>query len=79
MYADVDTSVLGIGERNGITPLGGFLARMIVDERDYVLSKYKLQKLKEIEDMVAEAVEVNIPFNNYVTGFCSFTASNPHP
>ncbi|OBT80890.1 homocitrate synthase [Pseudogymnoascus sp. 05NY08] len=61
----VDTSVLGIGERNGITPLGGFLARMIVEDRDYVLSKYKLQKLKEIEDMVAEAVEVNVPFNNY--------------
>lgn len=48
---------------------------MIVEDRDYVLSKYKLQKLKEIEDMVAEAVEVNVPFNNYVTGFCSFTAS----
>ncbi|OBT69132.1 homocitrate synthase [Pseudogymnoascus sp. 23342-1-I1] len=71
----VDTSVLGIGERNGITPLGGFLARMIVEDRDYVLSKYKLQKLKEIEDMVAEAVEINVPFNNYITGFCSFTAS----
>lgn len=52
---------------------------MIVEDRDYVLSKYKLQKLKEIEDMVAEAVEVNIPFNNYVTGFCSFTASTPPP
>jgi isopropylmalate/homocitrate/citramalate synthase len=80
--------VLGIGERNGITvslkifirdlsnilkPLGGLMARMMVDHRDYVLSKYKLHKLKEIEDMVAEAVEVNIPFNNYVTGFCAFT------
>lgn len=52
---------------------------MIVEDRDYVLSKYKLQKLKEIEDMVAEAVEVNVPFNNYVTGFCSFTVSfKPH-
>jgi homocitrate synthase len=28
----VDTSVLGIGERNGITPLGGLMARMIVAE-----------------------------------------------
>lgn len=46
---------------------------MIVDNRDYVRGKYKLHKLKEIEDMVAEAVEVNIPFNNYVTGFCAFT------
>lgn len=69
----VDTSVLGIGERNGITPLGGLMARMIVADRDYVLSKYKLEKLKDIEDLVAQAVEVNIPFNNPITGFCAFT------
>lgn len=69
----IDTSVLGIGERNGITPLGGLMARMIVADRDYVMSKYKLEKLKDIEDLVAQAVEVNIPFNNYITGFCAFT------
>jgi homocitrate synthase len=69
----VDTSVLGIGERNGITPLGGFMARMIAADRDYVRSKYKLEKLKEIENLVADAVQVNIPFNNYITGFCAFT------
>jgi homocitrate synthase len=69
----IDTSILGIGERNGITPLGGLMARMIVADRDYVLSKYKLHKLKDIEELVAEAVEVNIPFNNYITGFCAFT------
>ena len=28
-----------------------------------VRSKYKLEKLKDIEDLVAEAVQVNIPFN----------------
>jgi len=49
------------------------MARMIVADRDYVKSKYKLEKLKEIEDIVAEAVEINIPFNNYITGFCAFT------
>ncbi|KAI2017522.1 homocitrate synthase lys21, partial [Ophidiomyces ophidiicola] len=69
----VDTSVLGIGERNGITPLGGLMARMIAVDRDYVLSKYKLHKLKEIEDLVADSVQINIPFNNYITGFCAFT------
>jgi homocitrate synthase len=69
----IDTSVIGIGERNGITPLGGLMARMIVADRDYVRGKYKLEKLKEIEDLVAEAVEINIPFNNYITGFCAFT------
>jgi len=69
----IDTSVLGIGERNGITPLGGLMARMIVADRDYVLSKYNIKKLKEVEDLVADLVEVNVPFNNYITGFCAFT------
>lgn len=69
----VDTSVLGIGERNGITPLGGLMSWMIVADRDYVKSKYKLEKLKDIEDLVAESVQINIPFNNYITGFCAFT------
>lgn len=26
-----------------------------------------------MENLVAEAVQVNIPFNNYITGFCAFT------
>ncbi|KAL4970793.1 homocitrate synthase [Aspergillus stella-maris] len=69
----IDTSVLGIGERNGITPLGGLMARMMVADPQYVKNKYKLEKLKDVEDLVAEAVEVNIPFNNYITGFCAFT------
>ena len=46
---------------------------MIVTSRDCVVSRYKLHKLKEIEEMVAEAVQVNIPFNNPITGFSSFT------
>ncbi|KAF6797536.1 homocitrate synthase [Colletotrichum plurivorum] len=69
----IDTSVIGIGERNGITPLGGLMARMVVAAPEYTKSKYKLHKLKELEDLVAEAVEINIPFNNYITGFCAFT------
>ena len=32
----IDVSVLGIGERNGITPLGGLMARMIAADREYV-------------------------------------------
>ncbi|SCU99145.1 LAFA_0G22254g1_1 [Lachancea sp. 'fantastica'] len=69
----IDVSVLGIGERNGITPLGGLMARMIVAAPEYVKSKYKLHKIRDIENLVAEAVEVNIPFNNPITGFCAFT------
>ncbi|KAG6053499.1 Saccharopine dehydrogenase [Claviceps sp. LM77 group G4] len=54
----IDTSVLGIGERNGITSLGGLMARMMVGSREYVMSRYKLHKIKEIEDMVADAVQI---------------------
>ena len=46
---------------------------MMVADRDYVTSKYNLHKLKAIEDLVASKVEVHIPFNNYITGFCAFT------
>ncbi|PNP51462.1 hypothetical protein THARTR1_07902 [Trichoderma harzianum] len=69
----VDTSVLGIGERNGITPLGALMARMVVTAPDYVINKYNLKALKEVEELVASAVQINIPFNNPITGFCAFT------
>ncbi|RSH81160.1 Saccharopine dehydrogenase [Apiotrichum porosum] len=69
----VDTSVLGIGERNGITPLGGLIARMMVADPEYVKNKYNLHMLREVENLVAEAVEIQVPFNNYITGFCAFT------
>jgi len=49
------------------------MARMIVADRDYVKGKYNLHMLKEIEDLVADKVEVNVPFNNYITGFSAFT------
>ncbi|KAJ1986159.1 homocitrate synthase lys21 [Dimargaris cristalligena] len=69
----IDTSVLGIGERNGITPLGGLVARMYATDREYVMGKYKLHKLRDVENLIADAVEVQVPFNNYVTGYCAFT------
>ncbi|KAI8903811.1 homocitrate synthase [Gorgonomyces haynaldii] len=69
----IDTSVLGIGERNGITPLGGFVARMYTADKNGVKSKYKLDKLRDVENLVAESVQVQVPFNNYITGYCAFT------
>ncbi|KAI7879237.1 homocitrate synthase [Lichtheimia hyalospora FSU 10163] len=69
----IDTSVLGIGERNGITPLGGLLARMYAADKEYVLNKYNLPKIRDVENIVADAVEVTVPFNNYITGYCAFT------
>lgn len=69
----IDTSILGIGERNGITPLGGFCARMYVKDKEYIKKKYKLHMISDLDNMVAKKVNVNVPFNNYITGFCAFT------
>ncbi|MCO6449923.1 MAG: homocitrate synthase [Caldilineales bacterium] len=69
----IDTTVLGIGERNGITSLGGFIARMITHDRDAVMRKYRPDRLREIELLVADMVGVDIPYNNPITGFSAFT------
>lgn len=69
----IDTSVLGIGERNGITPLGGFVARMYTHNKAATKKKYKLKKLHKLDQLVAEMVGVSIPFNNYITGVTAFT------
>jgi len=68
----VDTSVLGIGERNGITPLGGLIARLYALDPNLV-RKYNLRMLKRLDEMVARMVGVDIPFNNYITGITAFT------
>jgi homocitrate synthase len=68
----IDTSVLGIGERNGITPLGGLIARLYATDRELV-RKYHLPLIQKLDHLVARLVRVDIPFNNYITGFASFT------
>ena len=68
----IDTSVLGIGERNGITPLGGFVARMYADDPAAIRKKYDLRKLKELDEMIASMVSIEIPYNNFVTGKYAF-------
>lgn len=67
----IDTTVLGIGERNGITPLGGLIARLYTLNRAYV-SKYDLRLLPAIDARIAELCEIAIPFSNYITGSSAF-------
>ena len=68
----IDTSVLGIGERNGITALGGFVARMYADDAPAIRRKYDLRKLKELDELVASLVKIEIPFDEFVTGKYAF-------
>src|SRR4028118_487700 len=59
----IDTTILGIGERNGITPLGGLVARLYTIDRRYV-SKYNLRLLPELDQRIADICGIDIPFNN---------------
>ncbi|EYB68418.1 homocitrate synthase [Deinococcus phoenicis] len=64
----IDTTVLGIGERNGITPLGGFLARMFTFDPQGLMDKYDLELLPELDRLIARLIDLPIPWNNYLTG-----------
>lgn len=69
----IDTSVLGIGERNGITPLGGLLSRLYTIDPEAIRQRFDLPVLRPLEKFVASTAFVSVPFNNYITGSASFT------
>jgi homocitrate synthase len=69
----VDVSVLGIGERVGITPLGAFVARLFSLEPKGVAERYRLGQLRELDRLVARIAGIEIPFNNAVTGETAFS------
>ena len=67
----IDTSIMGIGERNGITPLGGLIARLYLSDREYI-NHYNLKKLIELDHKLAEFLDIDIPFNNYFSSENAF-------
>lgn len=67
----IDTTILGIGERNGITPLGGLMARLYTLDRRYV-EKYNLRLLPQLDQLIATYCDIEIPFSNYITGSSAF-------
>lgn len=67
----IDVSVLGIGERNGITSLSGIVARLYSIDRALV-AKYDLKQLKVLDDLVARKIGMDIPFNNPLTSPTAF-------
>jgi homocitrate synthase len=69
----VDVSVLGIGERVGITPLGGIVARMYSLDPQEVAGRYRLGQLRELERLVARTCGIDVPFNNYLTGETAYS------
>jgi homocitrate synthase len=67
----IDTTVLGIGERNGIVPLTGMIARLLSVQPDLV-AKYRLELLPELDRMVAGMVGIEVPFNASITSETAF-------
>jgi len=67
----IDTTVLGIGERNGITAMGALIGRLYTYDKSLV-EKYDLKLLHEIETLVARKLGLDIPFNTPITGEVAF-------
>lgn len=68
----IDTSLLGVGERNGITPLAGLLAILNVHQPAVIASKYNLKFLEELIAEFAAITGIKIPFNHPLVGATAF-------
>ncbi|ARV58245.1 homocitrate synthase [Nostocales cyanobacterium HT-58-2] len=69
----IDTTILGIGERNGITPLAGLIARLYTVDPETLKGKYCLHQLQKLHDLVADKVGITIPSNHYIIGSAAFS------
>ncbi|MBV9100614.1 MAG: homocitrate synthase [Candidatus Dormibacteraeota bacterium] len=67
----VDTTILGIGERNGIVPLSSLIARLLTVQPDLV-DRYRLEMLPELDHMLAGMLGVDVPFTAPVTAPTAF-------
>jgi homocitrate synthase len=67
----IDTTVLGIGERNGIVPLSSMMARLHTLQPELV-DHYRLEMLPELDAMLAGILGIAIPFNAAVTAPTAF-------
>jgi len=68
----INTTVLGIGERNGIASLSGLIARLYLSDPQLV-ARYNLFLLPQIDSLVADLLGIAIPFNSCITGGTAFT------
>jgi homocitrate synthase len=67
----VDTTILGIGERNGIVPLSAMMARLVTVQPDLV-DRYRLEMLPELDALLAGILGIAVPFNAVVTAPTAF-------
>ncbi len=69
----IDTSVLGLGERNGITALEGFVAGLLAADADHCAARFRLGLLGELVADVARVAGAPIPPRTCLVGPLAFT------
>jgi len=68
----LDVTVMGIGERNGITSLSGLMAQLYINYPP-LLAGYDLRQLASLDQLVARCLNLTIPFNMPITAPGAFT------
>lgn len=68
----LDVTVLGIGERNGIASLSGLVSQLYSHHPE-LLAEYDLTRLAELDQYVAQCLNLTIPFNIPITAPGAFT------
>lgn len=69
----INTTVLGIGERNGITALEGLIAALYTLDPVATKAAYRLEALGPLAHLVARKVGREVPFNHVLVGETAFS------
>jgi homocitrate synthase len=69
----IDTCVLGLGERNGITRLEDLVAAIYAQDAEVARTRFDLPALMPLVELVAGKVGVEIPFGQCIVGSSAFT------
>lgn len=68
----INTTILGIGERNGICPMSGLIARLYSLD-PALISQYNLKELPKVDKLVATWLGLPIPHDMPITAPNAFT------
>lgn len=73
----IDTTIMGLGERNGIVSLAGIVAALIDDENLFqqIENNYHLEKMREVYQLVSNFTKIPIPLTEPIVGPTFFSHS----
>ncbi len=62
----VDTTIWGIGERNGITSLGNLLVNLYLEKR-FLIKKFNLERCFQVNQLMKEILKFDIPYGESIS------------